>query len=510
MPVQLTFLIMHKRPLQQWSILLILLLSATLSGAALDPFVSFTSQAMIYVVVVAIAAYRLDRLKSITGALASILLLNFFFVPPRWTFHIEQSEHLIALAAMMIVALVINHLSTHLKNETASAHLNAQRAQQLQHLAIDLSSVDKESEIKAIGQQAFDTAFPMKNFVAMMNSDKTLTLDQGLNDQQINGLYCCIKEAAWLGAGSSRWSELQDWYLPIGKPGLIYGAVCVTQAPNDDEASLAHARGLCALLAQAYSRLQMNLSMQAAQSKAEKKQLQSLFLSAISHDLRTPLAVMVTAASALQSQRDKLRIEDQDHLLKNIVDEANYLTSVTENTLQLVRLENAENSVRRDWESMEEIVGAVLSRIRHADDEHRIRVDVEKNLPLLKLDPVLIAQLLSNLLDNAMKYSHGPIELKASLHDLDETAYVKLAIKDRGPGIPEAEQESIFLAYSRLGQHDQANQRSAGLGLAVCKAIANAHQAQLTVRNRRSGGSCFLLCLAVSKDTPSRVTALTS
>lgn len=493
---------MHTRSLQQWFLLFVLLLSATLTAALLDSYVSFTSQAMIFVIVVAIAAYRLDRLKSISGALTSILLLNFFFVPPRWTFHIEQSEHLIALATMLIVALVINHLSTHLKNETANARLNEQRARQLQHLAIDLASVDMESEIKALGQQAFDSAFKAKNFVVKLNLDKSLALEQGLSDQQINGLYCCVKEVAWLGAGSRRWAELHDWYLPIGKPGLIYGAVCVTQAPHDDDASLAHAHGLCALLAQAYSRLQMNLSMQAAHRSAEQQQLQSLFLSAISHDLRTPLAVMVATASALQSQGDKLSSEEQNQLLKNIIEEANYLTTVTDNTLQLVRLKNAESSMRRDWESMEEIVGAVLSRIRQRDIHKRIKAEVAPQLPLLKIDPVLIAQLLSNLLDNAMKYSDGTIELNVSLQTDSDTHYVKLAIKDRGPGIPEEEQESIFLAYSRLGRHDQSNQRSAGLGLAVCRAIAVAHQAQLTVRKRRSGGSCFLLCLPLSAEAP--------
>lgn len=147
----------------------------------------------------------------------------------------------------------------------------------------------------------------------------------------------------------------------------MFGAVCITKAPNGDEGKLEHTRGLCALLTQTYSRMHMNASLQSAHRAAEKQQLQASFLSAISHDLRTPLTVMVAAASALQSQHDKLNPEEQNQLLKNILEEANYLMSVAENTLQLVRLENAENNLRCDWESMEEIVGAVLSRIRQRD-----------------------------------------------------------------------------------------------------------------------------------------------
>lgn len=493
---------MHFRSYQQWLVLFLLLLCATTLAYVLDPYVSFTSQAMVYVLVVAIAAYRLDRANSILCAIASVLLLNFFFVPPRWTFHVDQSEHLIALITLIIVALVINHLSTHLKNETASAQLNEKRAQQLQDLAINLMSVDTPHEIKEVGQRAFASAFSQVSVIAIIGQNQQLEMDQELSEHQINGLYCCIKELSNLGAGSYRWGELDDWYLPIGQAGSMFGAVCLMQAPRDDAASLVHARGLCALLSQAYARLHLNTSMQEARRAADKQGLQATFLSAISHDLRTPLAVIVAAASALQSQGKKLSPDEHARLLKNILDEANYLTTITENTLQLVRLENAPNSLRRDWESIEEIIGSVLKRIRQQTTAREIIVNVAPALPLLRLDPVLIAQLLNNLLDNALKYSENLIEIGANIIEHNNGRYLGVTVKDRGPGVPEAERESIFQAYSRLAYHDQSSQRSAGLGLAVCRAIADAHQAQLSVRPRRAGGSCFMLYLPLSDNAP--------
>jgi two-component system sensor histidine kinase KdpD len=230
--------------------------------------------------------------------------------------------------------------------------------------------------------------------------------------------------------------------------------------------------------------------MLAAQSEAQHQQLQSTFLAAISHDLRTPLAAIVGAASSLQTQRDKLSPAEQERLLGSIVSEATYLSTMTENTLQLVRLASPTQALRRDWESMEEIIGAVLARVRERDPARRIQSKVPKDLPLVKADPVLLAQLLGNLLDNALKYSEGTIDLAINTDDRQ----LVVSVKDWGPGIPAAEQARLFEPYAR---GDHSAQRGVGLGLAVCRAIAQAHGGQLTYRPRPGGGSSFVLTLPV-------------
>ena len=268
-------------------------------------------------------------------------------------------------------------------------------------------------------------------------------------------------------------------------------------ASPDDANGREHAQALCTLLAQALWRLRLNAEVLRAHQEAQHQQLQSTFLAAISHDLRTPLAAIVGAASSLQTQRAKLGACEQDRLLGSIVSEAAYLSTVTENTLQLVRLTSPAQALRRDWESLEEIIGAVLARVRQRDPGRRIKSRVPEALPLVKADPVLLAQLIGNLLDNAMKYSDGAIDLtvNADVHEL------VVAVKDRGPGIPESEQETLFVPYAR-GDHPGA--RGAGLGLAVCKAIAEAHGGRLTVRRRSGGGSSFSLALPVEAQQPER------
>ena len=490
---------------RQWLLLIALLSTATALAYWLDPYVSLTSQSMLYVLAVVIASYTMGWVKSVLCALAAVLILNFFFVPPRGTFQIENSEHFIALMTMLVVALVINRLATGLRRETETAQQNERRARQLQYLAIALANAHTAQEVLALAQRTLDAEFTGPCLVALGAADGGLVLDVQLPAAIIDGLRCCMKEARVLGPGTERWPGLDAWYLPLGEQDQICGAAYIPGVAADDDYGREHARALCTILAQALWRLRLTSSMLAAQGEAQRQQLQAIFLAAISHDLRTPLAVVVGAASSLQTQRDKLDLAEQNRLLTSIVSEANYLTTVTENTLQLVRLSHTSSTppfIEHDWESMEEIVGAVLARVRQRDPARRIMSKVAHHLPLVKVDPVLIAQLLSNLLDNALKYSDDKIDLTVDAVTHGSGQQLQLSVQDRGPGIPEAEQLSIFTAYSRMDHNDQSTQRGAGLGLAVCSAIALAHAGSLVLQQRVGGGSSFTLSLPVDTAQP--------
>lgn len=480
---------------RSWAFVALLLTAATLGSALLDPYVSLTSQAMFYVLAIVIAAYKLDWVQSAACAVGAVTALNFFFVPPRWTFDVESREHLIALVVMLVLALVISHLAAGVRRESRHAALNAQRARQLQALASSLALASSSEEIAALGQGALDAAFGGPNALLLLDAANELQDDGKLPDEQRDGLRCCINECAVLGPGTGRWPGLNAWYLPLGDKGQVLGAARVLPARSDDNDGREHAQALCALLAQTLWRIRLTASIQAAQIEVQRQQLQSTFLAAVSHDLRTPLATIVGAASALQTQRDKLSPADQERLLGSIASEAAYLSTVTENTLQLVRLTSQQMELKRDWESLEEIVGAVLARVRQRDTGRRIKSRVPAGLPLLKADPVLLAQMIGNLLDNALQYSSASIDLiiEAQAHALT------ISVKDRGPGIAAAEQELIFEPYRR---GDQSGQRGAGLGLALCRAIAVAHGGSLTLRPRSGGGSCFVATLPLAEPQP--------
>lgn len=490
-----------------WVTVALLLLAATLVSMLLDQHVALMSQAMVYVLAVVIASYRLRWIESVACAVGAVTALNFFFVPPRWTLVVENRELFIGLATMLVLALVISHLATRLRRESEMARLSERRARQLQDLSTDLASAASPAEVLSLGRQALAAAFAGPCTLILANEQQeTPEAPDGAAPPApvLDGLRCCMTEAAVLGPGTGRWPGLNAWYLPLGdKERTVVGAACVRPALSGDTDGREHAQALCALLAQSLWRLRLSASVVAAQGEMQRHQLQSTFLAAVSHDLRTPLAAIVGAASSLQTQRDRLPLPDQDRLLDSIVNEASYLTEVTENTLQFVRLSSSEQALRRDWESIEEIVGAVLARVRQRDPQRRIKSRVASGLPLVRADPVLLAQMLGNLLDNALKYSDGTIDLTvgvvseaggAGAGANANSQELEIAVKDRGPGVAEADQEAIFEPYAR---GEQSGHRGAGLGLAVCRAIAAAHGGRLTLRRRSGGGSCFTASLPI-------------
>ena len=482
-------------PLKDGAVVALLLIAATAGGFLVDHHVSLTSQAMLYVLAVVLASYALPWLPSLVSAVAAVTMFNFLFVPPRGTFEVASREHLIALFTMLAVSLVISHLAAALRRETQTARRNEQRARQLQALAADLSGVNTAKEVIALGQSELDTAFDGPCLLALRQPGGELAFSSSPASDIADGMQCSMREAAVLGPGTGRWPGLNAWFLPLGDKDRINGAACIQNVSASDTEGREHAQALCALLAQALWRLKLTSSMLEAQKIAERQQVQSTFLAAISHDLRTPLAAVVGAASSLQLQRDKLSASEQDRLLASIVSEASYLSNVTENTLQLVQLANSSQPLKRDWESMEEIIGTVLTRLRRQDPARRIKSRVPAALPLLRADPVLLAQLVGNLLDNALKYSSDAIDLVVS----SAGTTMQVAVKDRGVAIPEKDYETIFQPYARS---DQSGQRGAGLGLALCRAIAGAHGGTLLLRRRAGGGNNFTLTLPVDAQQP--------
>ena len=481
-----------------WLTVLALLVAATGGSFWLDHEVSLTSQAMLYVLAVVVASYRLGLLPSTVMAVAAVTAFNFFFVPPRWTFAVDGQENVIALAVMLLVALVTSRLSTSLRQETQLAQLNATRAQQLAALASALSGANATQEVEALAQKALDAAF---------GGPVHLAIGEPANTEWADGMRRCIHETAALGPGTGRWPGLNAWYLPLASAGQNHGAICIQNVSAADGTGLDHALALAAITAQALWHLKLNAAMVVSKVEAERQQVQSTFLAAISHDLRTPLASVVGAASALQTQWDRLGAPERQSLLESIVNEARYLSTVTENTLQLVQLTNAAVPPPHAWESVEEIVGAVLARVRLRGAGQRIHAQVPEGLPLIQADPVLLAQLLTNLLDNALKYSSGRIDLDVALGSNPELApgmaghgsALTVSVQDQGPTIAVAQVAAIFEPYARS---DRSGQRGAGLGLALCRAIAQVHGGTVHWHPRQGGGNRFTFTLPISAEPP--------
>jgi len=307
-----------------------------------------------------------------------------------------------------------------------------------------------------------------------------------------------------MGPGTGRHQEQSAWYLPMRGRGSAFGAALLPLASAADDAGAlrVHAQALCDQMGLALERAAALRSAAASREAAQTQALRNTLLAAIAHDHRTPLATILGAASSLSEQDERLSPAQRRRLAATIVDEASQLARLTDNTLQLARLDSPGLVLHADWESAEEIVGTVLRRVRARDPANLVKARVEPKLPLLRCDAVLLVQLLDNLVDNALKYGGGtPVEIVARR----AADHVLLAVRDRGPGVPAEWRSRIFEAFQRAAppvvpgrRGDQPRPRGAGVGLALCRAIARAHGGELTLRSRRHGGSSFELFLPIT------------
>jgi two-component system sensor histidine kinase KdpD len=229
----------------------------------------------------------------------------------------------------------------------------------------------------------------------------------------------------------------------------------------------------------------------------EAERLRNALLSAVSHDLRTPLAVITGAATTLRDEAG-LSPETRHELASTVADEGERLNRLVSNLLDMTRLESGAVSVHREWQSLEELIGSALGRLDARLAGRAVTVRVSPNLPLVALDGVLIEQALFNLVDNALKYSppSTPIGIAATL----EGGTLRITVEDAGAGIPPGEEARVFEKFSRASRPGDPG--GAGLGLAIVKGIATAHGGAARAENRAGGGATFTLELPATGEAP--------
>jgi two-component system sensor histidine kinase KdpD len=235
---------------------------------------------------------------------------------------------------------------------------------------------------------------------------------------------------------------------------------------------------------------------QAAQLRVEGERLRNSLLSSVSHDLRTPLAVITGSASTLLESGGALEATVQQGLLQTIREEAERLNRLVQNLLEMTRLE-AGVEVRKEWHSLEEVLGAALSRLEMALRDRPVHTDMAKDLPLVPMDDVLVEQVLINLLENAAKYT--PADTAIDVRAWPEDDQVMVEVADRGPGLAAGDENHIFEKFYRGAARDA---RGAGLGLAICRAILEAHGGRIWAQNRSDGGAIFRFSLPVDGTPP--------
>jgi two-component system, OmpR family, sensor histidine kinase KdpD len=439
---------------------------------ALDGHVDLANLAMLLVLASALASLWLPVPAALVATAAAVLGFNWRFVPPRGTLMVEGPQHLLLLGGMLGVSWIVAGLMALQRHRAEDAQRHRQRAEQLRQLGEALRDAEAPLVHAAQLQAALSELAGAPASLLLLTGTLPRQHDDGAAirvgatdaDQQV-ALWHCLRQGQAMGPGTGRHHELPAWYLPLRGRGACFGAALLPRSAPEpaDDADRLHAQALCDQMGLALQRVQIHAAETAARDEAQLQAVRNAMLAAISHDFRTPLATILGAASSLQEQDTRLQPAQRLALAARIADEAARLRRLADNTLQLARLDAPGLQLQRDWESAEDIVGAVLNRARAHDPGRRVRARLEPGLPLLRCDPLLMAQLLDNLVDNALKYS--PAEAPVELLVRQLPGQVLFAVRDRGPGVPPAWRERIFDAFQR-GDPPAADERATGPAMA--------------------------------------------
>ena len=471
---------------------------ATLAGELVRKQLAPSDLTMLYLLGVVVVALRWGRWPAALAATLSVLAFDFFFVPPRLTFVVDESRYLITFAGLLIVGLVISTLASQMRDQAEASLRREAYTSALQALSRDLASAaDLEAILRAI-ERHISTTFS-RQVAVFLPGDHRLEARLASPGFPLDDTERAV--ATWVfdhgqpaGSGTETLAGAKARYIPLRTARGVNGVLGVRPTTQGDRLSPEQRQLLEAFATQAalaVERVQFAEQSQRAHLSRETERLQTVILNAISHDLRTPLASIVGALSSLIEHNVSLTEAARGELLETAQQEALRLSRLVNNLLDMTRLEAGAVPLRREFHDVTDLVGAALAQFGDTARTREVVLDVPADLPMVLIDFVLMTQALANLIDNALKFSPPgvPVEIWAGV----KGAEVEVTVADRGPGIPEADLSRVFDKFYRVRRLGQPG--GVGLGLAIAKGFVEAHGGRIWAVARPGGGTMVTIAL---------------
>jgi two-component system sensor histidine kinase KdpD len=473
----------------------------TLLSVPLAPHFDRSNIVAIYILAVVLVGVRLGRGPAALAAVLSVCAFDFFFVPPRFSFAVSDVQYLLTFCIMLAVGLIAGQLTAGLRFQARVASHREERAGSLYEIARDLSAAVQVEQVVKISDESIQRTFRASAALLLPDAGgrliRTLNADAKRADA---ALAVEIGTAQWAfdrgqpaGFGTDTLPGSEVLYIPLRAPIQARGVLAV-KAHNRRMLRIPEQRQLldtfAALIAIALERVHYVGVAQDALLKMESERLRNSLLAALSHDLRTPLTVLVGLAESLALTAPKLS-SVQLETAQAIQDEARRMSTLVSNLLDMARIESGEVTLNLQWQPFEEVVGAALEAARGMLQRHTVVVQLPRDLPLVRFDAVLIERVLVNLLENVSKYTPPGSTVTLSAEVIADRLSVSVA--DNGAGLPAGREEAVFQKFTR-GERESATP-GVGLGLAICRAIIESHQGKITGAQRPGGGAIFTFTL---------------
>jgi two-component system sensor histidine kinase KdpD len=458
---------------------------------------------MLFLLTVVGVALRLGRGPAVLASFVSVGLFDFFFVQPRLSFAVSDVQYLLTFAVMLAVGLIIGQLTAGLRYQAQLSTEREARSRSLFELTSDLAGALQTEAVLQVAEAAL--AEEVHGGALLYVLDLKDALQPSPSEAHLAGLAAGEQP----DAGTARWAldhgqaaglstdtlAGSAWfYLPLQAPMRTRGVLALK--PKSSRSLMlpelrAQLETYARIIGQALERVHYVEVAQEALVHIEGERLRNSLLSALSHDLRTPLAGLYGLAQTLD-RTPELPPQARE-LSAALQQQAQRISAMVNNLLDMARLQSGAVRLNRQWQPIEEVVGTALQSLQPALSSHQLQLQIPPGLPLLHLDAALMERVLGNLLENALKYTPSGSTLSISAELAPAAGQLKLRVSDNGPGLPPGREEQLFAKFSR-GERESSTP-GVGLGLAICRAIVQAHGGEIHAENLPGGGASFVISL---------------
>lgn len=431
---------------------------------------------MIYILAVVLIAYITDsKIFSIVSSLLSVIIFNFFFIIPYHSLEVYGSEYSVTFVIMFLVALFASSIAKKFKEQAELSSLKAYRTEVMLEMSQKLQQFGMKNEINEVTREQLKK---------LLNCNVDLFTNK--NDEDIvNWVFDNNQQA---GNTTENFSQSVNFYLPISNVNKVFAVVKIEKNEiSEFEKSL-----LIAMLRESALAYEKDAILQLKNElmiKNNQEELRSTLLRAISHDLRTPLTGISGYAELLLKNSSKITDNKKQEIYTDIYDDSIWLLNLVENLLSITRFDRNEITLKKESESVSDVISEALSHLGRKKDDFIVKTKIEDETLCAKMDGKLISQVIFNLVDNAMKYS--PCNTTVTVGAKAVTDYIEISVEDEGNGIKDEDKEKIFDMFYTVNNSITDGRRGLGLGLALCKAVVEAHGGEIEIKDNSPKGTIF-------------------
>ncbi|NBJ14898.1 MAG: DUF4118 domain-containing protein [Dehalobacter sp. 4CP] len=491
----------------------LLTLALTILLSPMKEFLGQVNISMLYLLPVLLSAACWGRWPAVFTAGIGVITFDYFFVPPYFTFTVDDFRYLISFTILMLVGFSTGTLSSRLKDQIINSRQREQQVSTLYSLSRELTAADNlEVVLDNIARKIADT-LDAQVVILLPDERGKLILRQSSNPEHFLNKNE-LAAAAWVyakglkaGLGTEVFESPSSLYLPLlmeqGNQGVLGISLNhINRGEHVNAELIRFLEAFAGLTAIAVNRIKLADEAKKAHTLAESERLRTALFNSLSHDLRTPLSSIIGAATGLIEDNDGLYSSDARHdLLQTILQGAERMKRFVNNLLDMARLESGMIKLNKDWCDMQDIMGVAVSSLGTMLTGRKLEINIPEDLPMVQADYVLIEQVIVNLLDNAVKYSEqdSTITIQVRL----QSNNLEIAIANRGNPIPEADLSKVFHKFYRLSSPLQVS--GSGLGLSICKGIIEAHHGNIWADNNTLSGVTITFSLPLSNEYSEKV-----